>query len=64
MEYKHKLVDAQDNKNKMTYLLQLETALRNAQEDKKILSEAIDSYIKEITRLKLENDRLRAGCIC
>lgn len=64
MEYKHKLVDAQENKSKMTYLLQLETALRNAEADKKILADAVESYIKEIARLKLENDRLRAGTIC
>lgn len=64
MEYKHKLVDAQENKGKMTYLLQLETALRNAEADKKILADAVESYIKEIARLKLENDRLRAGTIC
>lgn len=64
MEYKHKLVDAEENKSKMTYLLQLETALRNAQADKKILADAVESYIKEIARLKLENDRLRAGTIC
>lgn len=64
MEYKHKLVDAKENANKMTYLLQLENALRNCKEDKRILVESINDYIKEIARLRLENARLRAGEVC
>lgn len=53
MEHKGKIVDRKDNQDRMTYTLQLEQALQNAQQDYKIIKHALDGLVEENSRLRI-----------
>jgi len=54
MENKGKIVDRKENKERTTYMLQLEQALSRAQQDFKIVKHALDGLVEENTKLRLK----------
>lgn len=59
MEHIGKIVNREENQARMTYLLQVETALRYAQQDKKILENTIHDLVLEVCRLRTEIAQLK-----
>jgi regulator of replication initiation timing len=58
MEHTGKIVNRKENQDRTTYLLQVETSLRNANQDIKILKKAIDDLVRENVELRIKLSRM------
>lgn len=58
MEHAGKIVNRKENQDRTTYLLQVETSLRYAEQDIKILKKAIDDLVRENVELRIKLSRM------
>jgi regulator of replication initiation timing len=58
MEHTGKIVNRKENQDRTTNLLKTETALRNANQDIKILKKAIDDLVRENVELRIKLSRM------
>ena len=58
MEHTGKIVNRKENQDRTTYLLQVETSLRNANQDIKILKKAIDDLVRKNVELRIKLSRM------
>lgn len=58
MEHTGKIVNRKENQDRTTYLLQVETSLRHAEQDIKILKKAIDDLVRENVELRIKLSRM------
>ncbi len=61
MEHTGKIVNRKENQERTTYMLQIEHALDVANQDKKILRNAIDQLLKENGELRIKIATLELG---
>lgn len=58
MEHTGKIVNRKENQDRTTNLLKTETALRNANQDIKILKKTIDDLVRENVELRIKLSRM------
>ena len=58
MEHTGKIVNRKENQDRTTYLLQVETSLRHAEQDIKILKKAIEDLVRENVELRIKLSRM------